>query len=76
MLSLAEPFAPTGDQEGSHRRGKGLLGHTSIPAGLHLHLWQCQLPKQDPRAPSLLSTLSKDLGSLVSHRLKKRRMLF
>lgn len=37
---------------------------------------QCQVPKWDPRAHILLSTLSKDLGSLVSHRLKKLRMLF
>jgi len=37
---------------------------------------QRQLPKWDPRAHTRLSTLSKDLGSLVSHRLKKLRMLF
>lgn len=37
---------------------------------------QCQLPKWGPRAHILLWMLSKDLGSLVSHRLKKLRMLF
>lgn len=61
-LSLAEPFAPAGDQRCSHIRGKGLLGLTSNPVGLHLDLRTMPVAKMEPESSHITFDAIEGLG--------------